>query len=147
MHHKACVAAHITLVYADFMEHNMLTARSHATMPSPVQVQHARDGNAQWKLQPAGFGKRQSLLVESKKELRAGASLTMDFGVDKTDAQLLLDYGVLDSDSPKVSLLSWHLHMHWTGFACCKCGLSPDKWCRTQTMFLACIRCSALQCL
>ena len=26
----------------------------------------------------------------------------MDFGPDKTDAQLLLDYGVLDDDNPKV---------------------------------------------
>ena len=69
-------------------------------------MQHARDGNAHWKLQPAGFGKRQSLLVESKKELRAGAPLTMDFGVDKTDAQLLLDYGVLDADNPQVSFVS-----------------------------------------
>lgn len=82
----------------------MLTATSHDTLPSAVQVQHARDGNAQWKLQPAGFGKRRSLLVESKKELRTGARLTMDFGVDKTDAQILLDYGVLDSDSPQVRL-------------------------------------------
>lgn len=68
-----------------------------------MQVQHARDGNAQWKVQEAGFGKRRSLLVESKRELRAGAPLTMDFGADKTDAQLLLDYGVLDSDNPQVS--------------------------------------------
>lgn len=26
----------------------------------------------------------------------------MDFGPDKTDAQILLDYGVLDVDNPKV---------------------------------------------
>ncbi len=69
-----------------------------------LQVQHARDGNSQWKLQQAGFGqKRQSLLVESKTDLAAGLPLTMDFGPDKTDAQLLLDYGVLDDDNPKVS--------------------------------------------
>jgi len=41
--------------------------------------------------------------VESKTELAAGVPLTMDFGPDKTDAQLLLDYGVLDDDNPKVS--------------------------------------------
>lgn len=79
-----------------------------------MQVQHARDGNAQWKVQEAGFGKRRSLLVESKKELRAGVPLTMDFGADKTDAQLLLDYGVLDTDNPQVSLLSRHPAIHWT---------------------------------
>ena len=76
-----------------------------------MQVQHARDSNAQWKLQPAGFGKRQSLAVQTKKELRASVPLTMDFGVDKTDAQLLLDYGVLDIDNPQVSLLSRHLSL------------------------------------
>lgn len=43
------------------------------------------------------------MLVESKTELAAGVPLTMDFGPDKTDAQLLLDYGVLDDDNPKVS--------------------------------------------
>lgn len=74
-----------------------------AMLTCPAQVQHARDGSTQWKLQPAGFGKRLSLLVESKQELRAGAPLTMDFGPDKTDAQLLLDYGVLDADNPQVS--------------------------------------------
>lgn len=33
----------------------------------------------------------------------------MDFGPDKTDAQLLLDYGVLDDDNPKVrcNALMW----------------------------------------
>ncbi len=41
--------------------------------------------------------------MESKTELAAGVPLTMDFGPDKTDAQLLLDYGVLDDDNPKVS--------------------------------------------
>ena len=30
----------------------------------------------------------------------------MDFGPDKTDAQLLLDYGVLDADNPQVSFPS-----------------------------------------
>jgi len=69
-----------------------------------LQVQHARDGNSQWKLQQTGFGqKRQSLLVDSKTELAAGVPLMMDFGPDKTDVQLLLDYGVLDDDNPKVS--------------------------------------------
>ena len=42
-------------------------------------------------------------MVESKTELAAGVPLMMDFGPDKTDAQLLLDYGVLDDDNPKVS--------------------------------------------
>ena len=41
-------------------------------------------------------------MVESKTELSAGEPLTMDFGPDKTDAQVLLDYGVLDDDNPRV---------------------------------------------
>ena len=44
--------------------------------------------------------------MESKTELAAGVPLTMDFGPDKTDAQLLLDYGVLDDDNPKVSQIA-----------------------------------------
>ncbi len=36
-------------------------------------------------------------------ELSAGVALTMDFGPDKTDAQILLDYGVVDDDNPQVS--------------------------------------------
>ena len=45
----------------------------------------------------------------------------MDFGPDKTDAQLLLDYGVLDDDNPKVnhiaqvapmmSVIAWYMVM------------------------------------
>lgn len=109
----------------------MLEGFDHAALPFSMQVQHARDGNAQWKLQPAGFGKRQSLLVESKRDFRAGVPLTMDFGVDKTDAQLLLDYGVLDTDNPQVSLLSGHLCIHWMALASCKYSMSLDKKSRT----------------
>lgn len=32
----------------------------------------------------------------------------MDFGPDKSDAQILLDYGVLDADNPQVRYLNWH---------------------------------------
>ena len=49
--------------------------------------------------------------MESKTELTAGAPLTMDFGPDKTDAQLLLDYGVLDDDNPKVSRIAQNVPM------------------------------------
>ena len=42
------------------------------------------------------------MTVESTIDLPAGTPLTMDFGPDRTDGQLLLDYGVLDTGSPKV---------------------------------------------
>ncbi|KAL3159238.1 hypothetical protein ABBQ32_011210 [Trebouxia sp. C0010 RCD-2024] len=85
--------------------HAPLQGAQVALVPLADLVQHARDGNAHWKLQPAGFGRHQSLLVESKRELRAGTPLTMDFGPDKSDAQILLDYGVLDADNPQAGFM------------------------------------------
>jgi hypothetical protein len=48
------------------------------------------------------FGRSQLLSVEATKALRKGEGLTMDYGPDKLDNTLLLDYGVLDTRNPKV---------------------------------------------
>jgi hypothetical protein len=42
------------------------------------------------------------LAVEASKALRKGEGLTLDYGPDKLDNTLLLDYGVLDTRNPKV---------------------------------------------
>lgn len=68
-----------------------------------VQIQHSRSGNCKWKVQQAGFGRQQKLSLESITSLGAGDTLSMDFGADKIDTQILLDYGILDSASPQVT--------------------------------------------
>ena len=74
-----------------------------------AQVQHSRSGNCQWKVQQAGFGqKRQKLSLESTASLSTGESLSMDYGSDKTDTQILLDYGTMDTDNPQVNSLAPH---------------------------------------
>lgn len=56
-----------------------------------------------WKVKSSGvFGKSKVLSVEAVKALRKGEALTMDYGPDKLDNTLLLDYGVLDTYSAKV---------------------------------------------
>lgn len=42
------------------------------------------------------------LSVESSKALRKGEGLSMDYGPDRLDNSLLLDYGVLDTAAAKV---------------------------------------------
>lgn len=49
------------------------------------------------------FGRSQLLSVEATKALRKGEALSMDYGTDKLDNTLLLDYGVLDTASAQVS--------------------------------------------
>ena len=74
-----------------------------------AQVQHSRSGNCQWKVQQAGFGqKRQKLSLESTTNLSTEESLSMDYGHDKTDTQILLDYGTMDTDTPQVNSVDLH---------------------------------------
>ena len=69
-----------------------------------VQVQHRRRRSQGWKLQSSGlgFGKSQTLSLAADRRLEAGELVTMDFDADRVDSQILLDYGVLDTDSPQV---------------------------------------------
>ena len=69
-----------------------------------VQVQHRRGRTQGWKLQSGGlnFGKSPALSLAADRRLEAGEVVTMDFDADRVDSQILLDYGVLDADSPQV---------------------------------------------
>jgi [ribulose-bisphosphate carboxylase]-lysine N-methyltransferase len=69
-----------------------------------VQLPHRRNANAAWKLKSAGlFGKGKVLSVEATRAVRKGEAVVMDYGPEKLDNALLLDHGVLDASSAKVS--------------------------------------------
>lgn len=40
--------------------------------------------------------------MEAGRDLAAGEAVGMDYGPGKSDTQVLLDYGVLDGNSPQV---------------------------------------------
>ena len=44
----------------------------------------------------------QTLRLSAGRRFGEGELVTMDFGPDKLDSQLLLDYGVLDASNPQV---------------------------------------------
>ena len=67
-----------------------------------TQVQHSRRPGPGWKLQSGLFGGSQAVSLEAGAQLQAGDPVVMDFGPDKLDSSLLLDYGVVDLDSPQV---------------------------------------------
>lgn len=79
---------------------------SSPTITPLPQLPHQRGGAAVWRLKSAGmFGVGgQALSVEAARPLRKGEALSMDYGPDKLDSTLLLDYGVIDSSSAKVRL-------------------------------------------
>ena len=77
-----------------------------------VQVRHRRVEGAKWVLQMAGglFSKAQALVVEAERDYAEGEVVTMDYGAPlteaderKLDSQVLLDYGVIDTDGAQVS--------------------------------------------
>ena len=62
-----------------------------------LKVKHQRGNGAVWKLTPGGFGKGgKALILEAERDFQEGDAITMDFGPDKLDADLLLNYGVMD---------------------------------------------------
>ena len=73
-------------------------------VPLLVQVQHRRRRSQGWKVQSGGlgFGKSQTLGLAADRQLEAGEVVAMDYDADRVDSQILLDYGVLDTDSPQV---------------------------------------------
>jgi [ribulose-bisphosphate carboxylase]-lysine N-methyltransferase len=82
-------------------------ARSHAPLdgedvalvPLADLTQHARGGavSVTWSVKNAGlFGRGRALSVEADRALAAGASIAMDHGPNRTEGQILLDYGVTD---------------------------------------------------
>ena len=73
-----------------------------------MQVQHRRGRSQGWKLQSGGmgFGKSQALSLAADRQLEAGEVVTMNFDAERVDSQILLDYGVVDTDSPQVRTTS-----------------------------------------
>jgi hypothetical protein len=80
-------------------------AAAHINSGDLLQLPHRRNANAAWKLKSAGlFGKGKVLAVEATRAVRKGEALVMDYGPEKLDNALLLDHGVLDASSAKVSV-------------------------------------------
>ncbi len=70
-----------------------------------MQVSHQRGRGAVWKLTSGGFGRAEKALVlETQRDYDAGEAVTMDFGPDSLDAELLLNHGVLDDFATRVRL-------------------------------------------
>lgn len=68
-------------------------------------MSHQRGNGAAWKLTPGGFGKGgKALVLEAEREFETGEAVTMDFGPDKLDADLLLNYGVMDDFVTRVRI-------------------------------------------
>ena len=78
------------------------TAQAAAKDTLNAQVQHQRGVNAKWKVQTNVLSRGQTLTMEAATSLQAGQPLTMDFGPERPDSALLLDYGVLDHTRPAV---------------------------------------------
>ncbi|KAJ9510391.1 hypothetical protein QJQ45_015861 [Haematococcus lacustris] len=67
-----------------------------------LQVSHRRDGNTRWRVKSTGlFGRGQQLVVEASRPIKKGEELSMDYAPDKLDNSVLLDFGCLDTTSPK----------------------------------------------
>ncbi|GLC45357.1 hypothetical protein PLESTB_000313900 [Pleodorina starrii] len=85
-------------------------SRSHAPLdgakialtPLTELVSHRRASNSKLSVRSAGlFGRGQVLVVEATRPIRKGEALSMDYGPGKLDGPVLLDYGVIDTASPK----------------------------------------------
>ena len=65
-----------------------------------------------WSLSQGGFGRgEKALVVEAQRDYAAGEAVTMDYGPSKLDADLLLNYGVLDDYVTRVSHTKLRSHL------------------------------------
>ncbi|BDA46746.1 Actin-histidine N-methyltransferase [Coccomyxa sp. Obi] len=87
--------------------HSPLDGEDVALVPLADLVRHRKVEGAKWVLQLAGglFSKAQALVVEAERDYAEGEVVTMDYGAPlteaderKLDSQVLLDYGVLDTN-------------------------------------------------
>lgn len=68
-----------------------------------LQVEHERVAAGEWRIDGGGlFSGAQSLRFDAGRRFSEGERVTADYGADKLDSQLLLDYGVLDISNPEV---------------------------------------------
>ena len=71
-----------------------------------LQVHHERRAPGDWRIDSGGlFGGAQQLRFHAGRRYAEGELVTVDFGPEKLDSQLLLDYGVLDTARPQVLLM------------------------------------------
>lgn len=68
-----------------------------------MQLQHSRSGAVSSKLESNRFGGARSLKLSCNGQLAAGSVASADLEPERLDNQMLLDYGVLDEDSPQAS--------------------------------------------
>ncbi|KAK9806256.1 hypothetical protein WJX72_007461 [[Myrmecia] bisecta] len=86
--------------------HAPLDGESVALVPFADLVQHERGSTPGWKVQSGFLGRSgKAVTLEADQEYAAGEWVVMDFGPDKLDSQLLLDYGVLDPASTQGGFL------------------------------------------
>ena len=77
-----------------------------------AQVTHQRGRGVAWKLTSGGFGKGgKALALEAERDFESGETITMDFGPEKLDGDLLLNYGVMDDYVTRVFPGSRHVHV------------------------------------
>lgn len=82
--------------------HAPLEGQRIAVVPLVDLVAHRRRPNAKLSVRSAGlFGRGQLLAVEATRPIRKGEVVSMDYSPDKLDGPVLLDYGVMDTSSPK----------------------------------------------
>lgn len=62
------------------------------------QVRHSRESGVALQVDSGRFGGARALKMSAARLLPGGAPLAMDFGSDRLDNQILLDYGVLDEE-------------------------------------------------
>ncbi|GAX73313.1 hypothetical protein CEUSTIGMA_g767.t1 [Chlamydomonas eustigma] len=78
--------------------HGPLEGESLALVPLADAVLHSRKANVMWQARSSGlFGRGKAIAVEAVRNIKQGDALAMDYGSDRLDNELLLDYGVLDS--------------------------------------------------
>ncbi|PNW71607.1 hypothetical protein CHLRE_16g661350v5 [Chlamydomonas reinhardtii] len=73
-----------------------------ALAPLVDLVSHRRAANTKLSVRSSGlFGRGQVAVVEATRAIRKGEALGMDYAPGKLDGPVLLDYGVMDTASPK----------------------------------------------
>ena len=86
---------------------SLCSTKSSQEASAVMQLQHSRSGAITSKLEVARFGGARSLKLSCNRQLAAGSVASADLEPERLDNQMLLDYGVLDEDSPQVRQ-PWH---------------------------------------
>lgn len=71
-----------------------------------AQVRHSRKSGVLLKVEKGRLGGARALKLSAARSLPGGGPLTMDFGPERLDNQILLDYGVIDEEDLQVCVSS-----------------------------------------